>query len=75
MINHQIFFESSCQIDIGNGISAKHLDLREVSDCDTKQEAKQLLEELRKRLGSANGGSFEMSQESKQRLITLLSNQ
>ena len=72
MTTHQAFFESSCLIDTEVGISFKHLDLREKSDCDTKQQAKRLLEELRERLRSSEGICFEMSQESKQRIIALL---
>ncbi len=75
MTPHQAFFESSCLIDAGIGISVKHLDLDNVSDCDTKHEAKLLLEELRERLRSAEGVDFKLSQESKLRLIALLSNQ
>lgn len=78
MISPQAFFESSCLIDVGIG-SAKHADLSNETDVDCEQEAeaeanaKLLLEELRKRLRSIDGGCFKMSHESKERLIELLS--
>lgn len=75
MTPHQVFYESSCLIDAGIPIPAKHLDLDNVSDCGTKQEAKLLLEKLRDRLRSAEEVNFKLSQESKLRLIALLSNQ
>lgn len=71
MITPQTFFESSRQIDVGT----KHLDVRNESDCDRKQEARLLLDELRQRLQSADGLSVEMSQYSKQQLVALLANQ
>lgn len=73
MSNHQIFFESSYKIDVGVGVPFKHLDLSSQSDCDSKREARLLLEELRKRLRSFDGLSFEMSQEMKERIIERLS--
>ena len=72
MTTHQAFFESSRLIDAEIGIPITHLDIPEVSDCDTKQQAKLLLEELRERLRSAEGICFEMSQEVKQRISALL---
>lgn len=75
MTTHQVFFETSCLIDAGSGIPVKHLDLQKTSDCNTKQEAQLLLEELRGRLRSAEGAKFEMSQESKERIIALLFSQ
>ena len=76
MISPQAFFESSCLIDVGIG-SAKNPDLSNEPDVDSEQEAKAkvLFEELRKRLRSVDGGCFKMSNESKERLIELLSNQ
>ena len=71
MRTHQVFFESSCQIDAGSGVPFKHLDPSN-ADSDTKREASLLLKELRKRLRSTGGVSFEMSQESKQRIIERL---
>lgn len=75
MITPQTFFESSRQIDVGTVVPLKHVELRDESGCDQKQEAKLLLDELRKRLRSADGLRVEMSQDSKERLIALLSNQ
>ncbi len=72
MTAHQVFFESSCLIDAEVGIPCRHFYLSEASDCDTKQKAKLLLEELRERLRSDKGIRCEMSQESKQRIIALL---
>ena len=73
MRSHQVFFESSCQIDVGTEVPFKHLDLSDGPNSATKQEARLLLEELRKRLRSTNGVNFAMSQESKQRIIERLS--
>lgn len=75
MLTHQIFFESSCQIDVGFGVSGNHLDLSSKTDCETKEEAKLLLEKLRERLRSGDGASFAISHASKQRLLDLLSKQ
>ena len=72
MTTHQAFFESSCLIDAEVGIPCQHLDFNEKLDCDTKLQPKLLLEELRERLRSAEGVCFEMSQESRQRIIALL---
>lgn len=68
MSSHQVFFESSYQIDIGNGASPKHLGLSSANG-DPERQARLLLEELRRRLRSNNGVRLEMSQESKQRII------
>ena len=69
----QAFFESSCMIDAGTGTPANHLVLNELPACKTKREAKLLLEELRERLRSVEGGRFKMNEDSKQRLIAALS--
>lgn len=69
----QAFFESSCMIDAGTGTPVDHLEFSELSACKTKREAKLLLEELRERLRSVEGGRFKMNEDSKQRLIAALS--
>ena len=75
MTSHQIFFESSCQIDVAIGSSDRHLDLNTLSNCKQKQEARLILNELRERLRSSDKLTFELGHLAQQRLIELLSNQ
>ena len=79
MITPQIFFKSSCQIDVGiksqpNQSNLGNESKRESSD-EMQQEARKILDELRERLRSAEGVCFKMSQESKQRLVKRFSEQ